>query len=697
MLVPMPVSAVSVAVFPVADLSKGDNSVNYQLTEQFTDILEESGVETVPLDRVIAFMAKNRVRWLGYLETATVLKARADMGVDLIFLCTVSQRKSRGIPSLGLSMQLLRAVDGKVVWADFQGRSLADEQRLLGLNQPASLAELQEIVAGEFTRHLPADLEEIAVPPEGTEEEMARQPKIEIVNLGPKYIRPGEQIKCAVRVVTVSDAYEAPEVFIKVGSRVHLAREARDPLIYAEYEGEVYEATREYEDIIKEAEAEANQFFREAGAYKTAPLREAEEELLPLFRDAETIYQAPLLEAEEDGRIIREAEDARRIFREAETLDRSPLLEAEDNDRIIREAEDDRRIFREAETLDRSPLLEAEEDGRIIREAREEMSPVLQEASAEENAPILQATQENSVYYEASWVGSDSMSGTSEARYNTIGTPTVDVALASDDARFFEGIWSGTERDDRYPVSLVLRWPDGKQVVSFLGSYTVDSHPPRIGLDIKGDVYEGIVTFRDKLTIVPRLLNREPLSHWEIIIEDTMGNVIRRNRGWGNLPTQFVWRGRHTNGMKMPDGIYRIVLKVWDRAENMGSADQAVSLMETPPSVLLNASLQEKEFSLDISNDGPLPLAHWYLEIRSQSGKLLKSVEGETLPARVDLQLTTLLRKDTLYGVVELRDILGNKLRHEINDLYQLAMQKKESDVQDDGPEVKVESWDADF
>ncbi len=752
------VSAASMAVFPVADLSKGDNSVNFELTRYIVEELQYIGVDVLPLDEVIAFMARNRIRYLGYLDTGSVLKVKHELGLDLVMLGTVSQQSDKGKPGVGLSLQLLRSGDAHVVWSDSRGRSVADEQKLLGLNEPHSLEELQKLVTTDLLAGLPADLDEIAVPPEGSEEEMARQPKIEIVTLGPKYIRPGEQIKCAVRVVTVSDAYEAPEVFIKVGSRVHLAREARDPLIYAEYEGEVYEATREYEDIIKEAEAEANQFFREAGVDKSAPLREAEEDL-PRFREADRINQTPLREAADDDRIFRAAEnldrsplvevqrelkkqdqddsadhffaqlvnsdlkyninyaapgsgeeagDEQGIFRAAETLDRPPLVEAEDNGRIFREAEtldrpplmeaeDNGRIFREAETLDRSPLVEAEDDGRIFREA-DELSPVRQEAAAGENVPVLQATNENSVYYEASWVGSDSMSGTSEAQYNSIGTPTVDVAMAANDSRFFEGIWSGTERDDRYPVSLVLRWPDGKQVVSFLGSYTVDSHPPRIGLDIKGDVYDGIVTFRDKLTILPRLFNREPISHWEIIIEDTMGNVVRKNRGWGNLPTQFVWRGRHTNGLRMPDGIYRIVLKVWDRAENMGSADQSVALMKTPPTIKLSAVQQDKEFSIDISHAGNLPLAHWYLEIRSQSGRVIKSVEGGTLPATVDLQLTTALKKDKLFGIVELRDILGNKSRREIDDLYLLALQKKEPEIQEkEKADIKVESWDADF
>ena len=49
--------AVTVAVFPVEDLSEGRNGVNFTLTDFLEQNLLEKGVEVIPTEKIIAFMS----------------------------------------------------------------------------------------------------------------------------------------------------------------------------------------------------------------------------------------------------------------------------------------------------------------------------------------------------------------------------------------------------------------------------------------------------------------------------------------------------------------------------------------------------------------------------------------------------------------------------------------------------------------
>lgn len=506
-------AAYRIAVIPVEDLSGSRNSVNLELSHRLEQELSTRDLQVISSEEVISFMARKRIRWLGYLDTDHIIQAKDELGVDLLLFGTICQRREKISPAFGLSLYLVRTSDAKTIWTASGGLSLADVQHLLGLFEPTSLDDLWPELTRQVMSDWPADL--AAVMGQALLFDLAggEQPSVLSVDdivLEPRYVRPGEQVRCSVRLSLSAKHEEAPQIFIKVGSRVHLAQESTDGM-----------------------------------------------------------------------------------------------------------------------------------------------------------------------YYEASWTGSEVDRGI----YREVGDAPLNLAMQDLDVRFFEGIWSGSERDDRYPVSLILNWPNGEQQSAFLGYYTVDSHPPQVELDLKGRVLQGEISFRDKLFVIPSILNREPFSQWQIRIENDNGTLISTQRGEGGLPPVFVWKGQQANGFPVEEGKYRIVLNVWDRAGNEAEAAKTVSFRPNPPDLVFDAELLDQDVRVRINKKGDIPLAYWHLEVWSNDGYLLKKIEGDELPVQMDIPLASrTVESNKIEGKIVLQDILGNQTRMEFGDLLLLAMQHKDSD-----------------
>jgi hypothetical protein len=136
----------SVAVFPVEDLSQGINSTNFDITRYLNAELAARGLNVALEDDIIAFMAAERIRHLGFLNTEHLLLAKNKLGVDLILFGTVSQNDAKNSPTFGLSLNLVRTKDGRTIWTSTGGLSLADMQHMLGLYEPSTLDDLLVIL-----------------------------------------------------------------------------------------------------------------------------------------------------------------------------------------------------------------------------------------------------------------------------------------------------------------------------------------------------------------------------------------------------------------------------------------------------------------------------------------------------------------------------------------------------------------------
>ena len=225
--------AMRVAVFPVDDLSSPQNSINEVMTNFLRHELSLRGLTVIQRDEVEGFMSSRRIRQLGMLQTQEILAARSDLQADLVMLGSLCQRSEESA-LLGMTIALIRTSDARTLWTSSKGVSLLDHQKLLGINAPASMADLQPILAGELFADWPRDLEghagmaAAAVQAAAVQEEAAIE--VDSVIFTPKYVQPGQDVKCTIRFRVKKDR-ERVKVFIREGSRMHIAT-SEDGLYY---------------------------------------------------------------------------------------------------------------------------------------------------------------------------------------------------------------------------------------------------------------------------------------------------------------------------------------------------------------------------------------------------------------------------------------------------------------------------------
>jgi hypothetical protein len=196
--------------------------------------------------------------------------------------------------------------------------------------------------------------------------------------------------------------------------------------------------------------------------------------------------------------------------------------------------------------------------------------------------------------------------------------------------------------------------------------------------------------------ILPSMKGREPVSHWRIWVEDDIGNVVLQDEADGKLPRNFFWAGQRFSGSLTEDGIYRMILKVWDRAGNEAMTSEEVALKTNPPDVLLEAQKEDNILHLNIDRtDNEIPLSFWDLEVWTETGDLLKAADGTELPVTFDIALESDLEREKIEGTLVLLDVLGNETRVNMSDLFLMAMQKDdlEEEKTSETPEEEDDSW----
>jgi hypothetical protein len=137
------------------------------------------------------------------------------------------------------------------------------------------------------------------------------------------------------------------------------------------------------------------------------------------------------------------------------------------------------------------------------------------------------------------------------------------------------------------------------------------------------------------------MLRREPVARWKLRVEDELGEEQMSVIGHGNLPMRFVWNGLGQDGWPAEEGVYRVSLQVWDRANNVSETFEPVAVARTPPTMVLEAKNRGRDMIVDLSHEGSVPVAFWRMEMRDEDGSVIKVAEGEELPVRMDLNRPT--------------------------------------------------------
>lgn len=257
----------------------------------------------------------------------------------------------------------------------------------------------------------------------------------------------------------------------------------------------------------------------------------------------------------------------------------------------------------------------------------------------------------------------------------------------------YQGKWFAPREDGNYKVDLRLEWGRERTVemTEAVASYEVINQPPGLTMEIKKGIWIGQrLAFRDHLLILPRIDNIRPMAGWSLEIKNVNDDTIVYEEYEGDMPERMVWEGRGSEGYKLADGVYEIILNVWDLAGNRSSDSRRVALQSSAPKVLARIThVDEKAFlNLSVEGEFEFPLTSWQVELKSLSGKSLVKGKGKELPVVLEFSAP---EGDT-HALVTItgEDLLGNRLRIKRQKLPIVAVEKKIE-------QQKAESWVPDF
>ncbi len=214
--------AYNVAVFPVLDLTKDSNGVNFEITNGLFHGIGSLGVDLVPEKSIISFMARHRIRVLGRLTIQDIRRCREELGTDLILMATLCEygQGANGV-SIGMVLQLVRTADAKVIWSMVRDLTEQDFTHILGISESGGLGDLAERLIGEIVENWPQEIDVTAEEEEAIEFEAAR--------IFPRYVRPGRMVTCSIKPRERSMGEKLPTMRLKVdGGQVFPLEEDKD-------------------------------------------------------------------------------------------------------------------------------------------------------------------------------------------------------------------------------------------------------------------------------------------------------------------------------------------------------------------------------------------------------------------------------------------------------------------------------------
>lgn len=238
------------------------------------------------------------------------------------------------------------------------------------------------------------------------------------------------------------------------------------------------------------------------------------------------------------------------------------------------------------------------------------------------------------------------------------------------DGRTYSGTWVAGGNDGNFPVNLVLEWPEyGRTETALLGSYVVDGTPPLLEMELRGaQLLEGRPVFNQRVTIVPRLLLRKPLSRWKLSFYSEGGDPIGDMEGAGDLPGSFIWSGMAAYG-RVEDAVFKVAVDIWDKAGNNARAEKFIEINRSIPRIAMTIEGGDDGVYVDLESQGKIPLEFWRMEMWTREGQILAREQGYELPVKIELDLLDSVLDGTTQGFVFVQDILGNQSRRTLQEL----------------------------
>ncbi|MBN2332181.1 MAG: hypothetical protein JXO50_03645 [Deltaproteobacteria bacterium] len=227
----------------------------------------------------------------------------------------------------------------------------------------------------------------------------------------------------------------------------------------------------------------------------------------------------------------------------------------------------------------------------------------------------------------------------------------------------YAGSWQTSSDNGCHPISVALSWADEPStfVMKNLASYEVANLPPRLELELKRGQPMGAVTvFNDKLLIIPHVTKMLPLSRWCIEVKKPDGTVLVREMQSGAVP-KLVWNGCRTGSQRLEDGLYDVVLQIWDAADQKAEASKRISLQTACRPLTIKTTRRQDRTIIILAADDHLPNQQitWQMRLTTPGGNEVLNQTGSFLPA--EYVLPPAAGSDFLLCQVEARDQAGNR------------------------------------
>ena len=152
-----------IALLPFENVSGSVDSVRIVMP-LIAQVLHDKGYQLIPLQKVEAFLATNRIRNTGMLSRAQLRNLKAEFSVDFVLLGSVDLfYEAADNPQCGLSSRVVSTTEGNIIWAESTGRTGGDYTGMLGLGTITSGIDLAREVVKLLFQTLPSPGTPLAV------------------------------------------------------------------------------------------------------------------------------------------------------------------------------------------------------------------------------------------------------------------------------------------------------------------------------------------------------------------------------------------------------------------------------------------------------------------------------------------------------------------------------------------------------
>ncbi len=293
--------------------------------------------------------------------------------------------------------------------------------------------------------------------------------------------------------------------------------------------------------------------------------------------------------------------------------------------------------------------------------------------------------------YEVSWVATEGNPG-----------PPFKLAMNDPDL-FYRGMWDSENLEAGYPVNIVVEWPSGRHDELYIGSYIVDSTPPDLKLIASAKEYNNRKIFRQRLPLTVRWGRPEKVDRWKLAVYDQENKQVISTKGTAEPPASFLWKGTNSSNKKAEEGLYSVVLQVWDLAGNRTVSTEEVYYLPELPEVELTPVVSPEDESIQLAlfldHEPLVPLKYWRLEVWASNNDLLSFHEGTNFPESITLAaLDSINVDDDIDAKLMVLDELGGEMVTSFKGLYAMAAALQEMDqTQDDTQKSSGSGWDEGF